>query len=484
MKSIAFKLWLGMMTLVGVVIVLLWLFQIVFLNNFYTQMRVDDIKNAGMEVISDMSDLKSVEEKMDAFSYNNNLTAELLDKNGQQIYTAGTAGTSGTTGMNGQMNGQMGGMMSGASFKQAYASVLQGETVLIPLTHPRFGSQFMLIGLPILDQGVVQGALMISLPLTAVEDTVVILKQQLVYITLILLATALLLTYLLARSFTKPILDITKVSRAMAGGDLTARIRLKRKDEIGELGETINYMGGELSKIEQLRKDLLANVSHELRTPLSLIKGYGETIRDISGDSPEKREKQIGIIIEEADRLSNIVDDILGLSQMEAGFVDLQMEKFSISQTSMRVLKKYELLSEKTGIAIIRKGSVQGLGNEEIFALGDEQRIEQVLYNLINNAINHSPRGSIIGIAVMEKSDHVRIEVEDQGEGIPKDQLAYIWERFYKADKTGQREKAGTGLGLAIVKNILSAHESQFGVDSEPGIGTTFWLELKKAGSL
>jgi len=478
MKSIAGKLWLGMMTLVGVVLLLLWLFQIVFLNNFYTQMRVADIRNAGQEVIRDMSNLKSVEDQMDVFSYNNNLTAELLDLNNQSIYTAGTAASAG---MNGQMNGQMGGMMGGASFKQAYSQVLQGETVLLPLTHPRFGSQFMLIGLPVLENEAIIGALMISLPLTAVADTVSILKQQLVYITLILLATALILTYLLARSFTKPILEITRVSMAMAAGNLAARIRWKRQDEIGKLGEAINYMGGELSKIEQLRKDLLANVSHELRTPLSLIKGYGETIRDISGDSPEKREKQIGIIIEEADRLGSIVDDILGLSQMEAGLVNLTIERFELHATLNRVIKKYDLLAEKSGITLVKQDGNPTSEAGEAFVLGDEQKIEQVLYNLINNAFNHSPQGGVIGIKAIDSKDHVKIEIKDQGEGIPKEEIAYIWERFYKVDKSGKREKAGTGLGLAIVKNILVGHQVPYGVDSESGQGTTFWFELKRA---
>ena len=464
MKSIAFKLWLGMMTLVAVALVLLWLFQIVFLNSFYTQMRVNDIKNSGMEIIKDISNLPAVETKLDIFSYNNNLTAELLDAQNRPIYTAGT------TGMNGQM-----GMMRNAAVTEAYTKVLQGETVLLSLTHPRFGSQFMLIGLPVMDSGTLKGALMITLPLAPVADTVNILKQQLVYITLILLGATLLISYLLSKSFTRPILDITNVSMDMASGNLTARIKTGRKDEIGRLGEAINYMGRELSKVEQLRKDLLANVSHELRTPLSLIKGYGETIRDISGDNPEKRKRQIGIIIEEADRLGSIVEDMLKLSQMEAGYIDLNIERFRLDETLDRVVKKYELLSEKTGVSIVQKN----VG--EAFVEGDATKIEQVLYNLINNAFNHSPEGGIIGVTASKTKDRIKIEISDMGEGIPADEIAYIWERFYKVDKSGKREKAGTGLGLAIVKNILSAHQASYGAESNLGKGTTFWFELKKA---
>jgi signal transduction histidine kinase len=301
------------------------------------------------------------------------------------------------------------------------------------------------------------------------------MKKQLVYITLILIAATLLLSFLLSRSFTKPILDITKVSMAMAAGNLSARINSKRKDEIGRLAETINFMGNELTKTEQLRKDLIANVSHELRTPLSLIKGYAETIRDVSGKDEEKRERHLGIIIDESDRLSGIVEDILNLSQMQAGYVDLKLERIRMDEMLERLVKRYEILSESTGVGIACDKAA------EVFVEGDEARIEQVIYNLINNAYNHSPKGSVIHINTTERGNKVRVEVSDSGEGIPQDELQNIWERFYKVDKSGKRKRAGTGLGLAIVKSILDAHGAAYGVDSLPGSGATFWFELKKA---
>ncbi len=466
MKSIAFRLWVGMMTLVAVVLILLWLFQIVFLNSFYTQMRISDIQNSGALIVKDINDIKAVENNLDQFSYNNNLIAELLDLSNNPIYTAGTMGSFG-------MNGQMG-MMMNSTRTEVYDKALLGKSSSSPVKHPKFGTQLMLIGVPVSDSGKIAGVLMITLPLSPVADTVNILKQQLIYITLILIAATLLLSYLLAKSFTKPILDITNVSMEMAAGNFTSSIKTGRRDEIGRLSEAINYMGRELSKVEQLRKDLLANVSHELRTPLSLIKGYGETIRDISGENTEKREKQIGIIIEEADRLGNIVEDMLRLSQMEAGFIGLTIDEFRLNETLDRVVKKYELLSERTGVSILLKNT------EDAFIEADVTKIEQVLYNLINNAFNHSPEGSVINVLALEFKDRVRIEIKDQGEGIPEDEIAYIWERFFKVDKSGKREKAGTGLGLAIVKNILNAHNAQFGVESKPGKGSTFWFELKR----
>jgi signal transduction histidine kinase len=466
MKSIALKLWLGMMALVSVVLILLWFFQIVFLDRFYTEIRISDIKNESLQILKEleMGNQSQFEDNLDKLAYDNNLTAELLDAQNKTLYATGVTGASG------QMP-----MMRNSARIEAYKKALAGQMVLQPLTHPRFGSNFMLIAIPASMSNGQKGALLINLPLVPVENTVDILKRQLLYISVILFVVALLLTFLLSRTFTRPILGITKVAQEMAGGNLGARIKPAGRDEIGRLAETINYMGHELAKIEQLRKDLIANVSHELRTPLSLIKGYAETIRDISGSIPEKREKQVNIIIEEADRLSNIVDDILNLSQMQAGYLNLQIDSFMLNDILDKVLKRFEILSEKTKVGL-HSENAPGFSVE-----ADETRIEQVLYNLINNAFNHSAPGGTINVATFEGTNKVRVTVSDTGKGIPEEEIKYIWDRFYKADKSGQRIISGTGLGLAIVKNILNAHKFTYGVESQVGLGTTFWFDLKKS---
>jgi signal transduction histidine kinase len=463
MKKIAVRLWGGMMALVAIILILLWFFQIVFLNSFYTRIRINEIENSGRHILKQIDNGDQFRNSLDKLAYDNNMTAELYDLNGNTVYITGA------TGMNGMMP-----MMRSAARAEVLGEAAAGKMKELFMTHPRFNSKFILIGLPVGLPGKVEGALLLTLPLAPVEETVNILKRQFVYITILLLAATLLISFLLSRSFTKPILDITKVSMAMAAGNLSARINIKRKDEIGRLAETINYMGNELSKTEQLRKDLVANVSHELRTPLSLIKGYAETIRDVSGNNTEKREKQINIIIEESDRLSGIVEDILNLSQMQAGYVNLRQQRIKLDDMLKRLVKKYEILGEKTGVSI-SMGEIP-----EVFAEGDEARIEQVICNLMNNAFNHTPEGSAISINTNETADKVRIEVNNPGEGIPPDELINIWERFYKVDKTGKRNRAGTGLGLAIVKSILEAHKASFGAVSQPDSGTTFWFELKK----
>lgn len=466
MKSIGFKLWAGMMALVMVVLFLLWLLQIVFLENFYTHMRIAAVKNEGIAIAGLLvnGNRAEFEDRLDAFAYNNNLSAELLDGSGKNVYATGPTGASGHVPM--QRN---------VARREALQAILGGQEVTIPLTHPRFGNKFMLLGLPAKQSDGMYWALLLQMPLAPVEDTALILKRQLFYITLMLLAAALLLSLLLSRSFTKPILAIKKTAGEMAAGNFTARVDLKQQDEIGQLAGTINHLGQQLAQIEQLRKDLIANISHELRTPLSIIRGYAETIRDVTGNTPAKREKQLEIIILETERLSKIVDDILHLSQLQSGFIQLNLQCFNFQQVLAAVFKRYAVISEKTGVQVTQPEAVES--NVE----ADRERIEQVLYNLINNGLSHTPPGGKVTIKAIDRAQTVRIEVADTGTGIPAEDLPHIWDRYYKADKTVNRGSAGTGLGLAIVKSILEAHGAAYGVTSRNGVGTTFWFELRKA---
>lgn len=464
MKSMRFKLWAGMMALIVIVLILLWLFQIVFLESFYTNMQISGVEKEAVAIMGLMNkDSKAeYENKLDALAFKYNMSIELIDSEGNTAFSTGTTGA----------RGQMPMMMTGSRVK-AYQQAMVGNTVETPLTHPRFGNKFMMIGLPVKESGAVSAALIMNLPLAPVEDTASILKWQLLLITSILLVASLIISYLISKSLTRPILNIKKVSEMMASGDFSARIKTKKQDEIGNLASTINYLGEQLSKIDQLRKDLIANVSHELRTPLSLIRGYAETIRDVTGDSCEKRDKQLGIIIEETERLGRIVDDVLNLSQLQSGYIKLEKSRFSVKETVEAIAKRYEVLSEKSGVMIVQHCT----GDTVLEA--DKARIEQVFYNLINNAFNHTPAGGTITVRAAVKLTAVRFEVSDTGSGIPEEDIPHIWERFYKADSTGNKKAAGTGLGLAIVKGVLDAHQAVFGVESKMGMGTTFWFELK-----
>ncbi|NTW05939.1 MAG: HAMP domain-containing histidine kinase [Peptococcaceae bacterium] len=470
MKNIALRLWLGMMVLVVLILVLLWLFQIVFWESFYTNMRISAIKEQGIEIAQayDEIDQKAFEEMIDSYCYNNNLSLELLDKNGEPIYVGGLTGSSG-----------FGGhfmMIKNSARKQVMDKVIDGEEVTVSLDHPRFGNKIVLIGLPVIKDGI-SGALLITMPLASVVDTVLILKKQFLYIALVLLFSSMIISSLIARSFSKPVIEIQKVSEKMASGDFSARVTSKGQDEIGKLAASINYLGQQLAKNETLRKEIIANVSHELRTPLSLIRGYAETIRDVTWNDLAKREKNIAVIIDETERLSALVDDILSLSQLQSGYLKLDIKEFSILDLINRVTKGLDIYSQKNYIQIIQKCTATVLS-----VRADEGKIEQVVFNLLNNALNHSPIGGIIEIAISDFSEYVKVEISDNGRGIKERDIPYIWDRYYRGegDEDIKENNYRSGLGLSIVKGILEAHNARYGVTSSLNVGTTFWFELKR----
>ena len=211
----------------------------------------------------------------------------------------------------------------------------------------------------------------------------------------------------------------------------------------------MNYAARELSKTDKLRRELIANVSHDLRTPLTMIIGYSEVMRDIPG---ENTPENIQVVIDEATRLSSLVTDILDISRLQSGGSNADKSEYNLTESIRNIIARFDKLKENDGYKIIFEND----GDVMIFA--DENRMSQVIYNLIINAI--------------------RIEIRDSGEGIPKEDLPYIWDRYYKVDKTHKRAQTGTGLGLSIVKTVLEAHGAAYGVDSTLGIGSSFWFEL------
>ena len=460
MKNIAVKLWLGMIILVVIMLLLVWLFQIVFLEKYYQQARIDEVVKKAVYVSEDLNtgEFQKLQQKLEKISVDYNAMIDIFDSQGNV--------------------NSLGELVSMPFFRNIaanmFSDILNGEIKTERAVHQRFNSEYTILGVPIKVDNKVLGGIIIYLPLTPVEDTSALLKRQLIYICIIVLLASVVISYFLSRLFVRPILKINDAAARMASGDLDVKLDVKSSDEIGRLAGTMNYLAIELSKVEQLRKDLVANISHELRTPLSLIKGYAETIRDVSGENKEKRQKQLAIIVDESERLGKIVDDILNLSQMQAGYFSLNMQNFRIDRTLEGVMNRYEILAEKLRIKI------DFVNSGQLMVLGDESRIEQVLYNLMNNALNHTPEDGLITVKALEKEAVVLVEVSDTGSGISTEDLKHIWERYYKAEKSEVKRHIGTGLGLAIVKSILESHDSKFGVSSAEGKGTTFWFELSK----
>ncbi len=461
MKGITGKLWVGLMVLVMFVLSLLWFYQILFLENYYVDYKISNIIKQGRGNFDGLTDLNDpqLEERLDRFVHDYNCHVEVLNLNRVPIYQS-------NFGKSFPMTGQ-------SARREIIQAAMQGNTFTTTLTHPRFESQFILIGLPIYNNEQLTGVMLIHLPLVPIGDTVDILKQQFTYISIALLITASIIAYFLAKTLIRPLAGITKNAKKMAEGNFSEPVPgQSRSDEIGQLSFTMNYLRSELQKTENLRREFIANVSHELKTPLSLIRGYAETIRDVSLRNDTKRTEHANIIVEESERLSNIVKDILLLSQMRSKNKDLNKTVFSISSLIDNTITKFSLPAEKRNI------SFEWNHHKEIFVYADEDCIEQVLINLIENALSHSSEHQEITISLTQAKETTTVKIHDHGRGIPAEDLPFIWDRYYSGDRSEQETSQGTGLGLAIVKEILDAHDVNFGVKSSENEGTCFWFNL------
>lgn len=298
------------------------------------------------------------------------------------------------------------------------------------------------------------------------------MRVQLIMISVIVIFLALVLSALLSMKLTKPITQITKAAQRMATGDFSVNFKGEYSyAEMDALAETLDYAKEEIGKSDELQKEVLANVTHDLKTPLTMIKSYACMIQEISGDNPEKRAKHTQVIIDESDRLTSLVNDILNLSKIRSGMDSLKITNFNLSEFVHTVCERFDYLRETQGYVIERDIE------DELYTEADMEKIEQVVYNLIGNAVNYTGEDKKIRVGLKkEKEGVLRFTVTDTGKGIPADQIDTIWDRYYRSSETHKRPIKGTGLGLSIVKTILQKHNFLFGVESEVGKGSTFYV--------
>lgn len=310
-----------------------------------------------------------------------------------------------------------------------------------------------------------------------VTSTTTMFNKQLFFITIILIEISFIMAMIFSRRIAKPISQITKTAKKFGQGDMDVVFKGEDYKEASDLANTLNNAKDEISKVTNLRRDLIANVSHDLRTPLTMIKAYAEMIRDLSGDNPKKRAEHIGVIIEESDRLTALVNNILELSKLESGNAELKASEFSVHSFLDDIMKRYTILIERDGY------NIELIKSEDRLVKADYDKMSQVLYNFVNNAVNYSGDSKDIQIKQTNKGSNVRIEIIDHGVGISKDMLPVVFDRYYRGNKT-QREVVGSGIGLSIVKGILKSHNLPFGVMSEEGKGSIFWFEFTRAKNI
>ena len=311
--------------------------------------------------------------------------------------------------------------------------------------------------------------------LQPIGTTVSIFVRQFFFVGLIMIVLTVFMSMLFSSKISEPIIRINKSAKELPQGRFSADIGKYDYAEIKQLAATLKSASKEITKSDDLRRELMSNISHDLRTPLTMIKAYAELIRDLSGDNPEKRERHLKIIIDETDRLSSLVTDILDLSKVQAGVAEINLETFDFSGRLSKVISRFDIMKENDGIIIDLRA------DDGIMITADITKLEQVVYNLINNAVTYVGDDNTVIVRLFRKGNGMmRFEVEDHGEGISEENLPYIWDRYYKVsqgDSTHKRAKMGSGIGLSIVKGVLEQHNFPFGAQSEEGKGSTFWFE-------
>jgi len=283
-----------------------------------------------------------------------------------------------------------------------------------------------------------------------------------------------LLSLLLTRMALRPLYEMIKTTSLIARGDYSYRVRSDSHDEIGELAGAFNQMAASLERIEQLRRDMVSNVAHELRTPLTNIRGYLEALQD--GVVPPTQET-FQQLHEETLRLISLVEELLQLARADAARMSLKLEQTDIADLTSKALKKFDLQLRQKDIRVMADLSEGGT-----VALADREKLSHVIENLLINALQYTPEGGFVSVRTEGSGGTAKFFVQNNGPGIEARDLPFIFERFYRGEKSRSRDFGGTGIGLAIVKEILEAHGGKVGVESEPG-KTLFWFSLPQYSS-
>ena len=484
--GIRWKMYAILVVFIGIAVGIVWFFQIQMLNYFYQANKFSELENISILISQELKNPDGLE----------NITDQTSSEYYEDIWVCKIVDTHPKIAIYAQATGDRLGRAIVSNLDELYQKASKNKGVFIALTvtendegagvldivNDNFGNPdefpFMirrsekLHAIYVTVEETHNGTFMIiqSTSLTPVSAVSGTIKAQYVCIGILLAVAAMITAVVLSKIITKPIVTMNEAAKRLAKGEYNADFSVvSGYREIDELGDTLNFASRELAKADNLQKELISNISHDLRTPLTMIKGYGEVMRDIPG---ENTAENIQIIIDETSRLSELVNDMLDLSKIQAGTRKPEPQVFSLTHTVRDTMLRYERLTEQYGY------DIKFTADKDIEVCADRGMILQVIYNLINNAINYTGEDKRVTVTQELIDRRVRISVTDTGEGIPENELAAIWERYYKIDKVHKRATVGTGLGLSIVKEVLELHGADYGVRSALGIGSTFWFEL------
>jgi signal transduction histidine kinase len=460
-----------MLIFCSVLIALLWLFQVVFLDRIYTSVKTGEVKAAMNTLAANLNSYDLPDIAAEIFQ-SRGINVEIVSENGKTIYSSG-------------QNDFLRQPESAKEISRLYFLTAEsgGEYFERPFKKadgPTMGVGPQLPGRQLHQQALYHckliyrpsGSVFIILTamISPVNATVGTLRIELYFVTGFMILFSLLLALLIARYVAKPIVSINESAKTLASGRYDAVFDAKGYREIRELSDTLNIAAKELSAVDGLRKELIANVSHDLRTPLTLIAGYAEAMRDLPDENtPENAQ----IVVDETNRLNRLVGDVLDLSKLQSGAPKIRPEPYNLTESLRETALRLAEFTKTNGYTIVFEA------DDDVHVVADESKISQAVYNLLTNAINFTGEDKTVTLRQIVGSNSATVEVIDTGKGIAEEEMPYIWDRYYRTGKKHRRAVIGTGIGLSIVKSIMELHGGAYGVRSRPEGGSVFWIELK-----
>jgi two-component system, OmpR family, sensor histidine kinase ArlS len=449
--------------MVGVLSVL-WISQIVLLSSNFKDMKINQVKQVADHIERSIID-NEFNVGIQIAAVQNNVCGLVYNTRGVLLYQVDALGL-------GCVLNQ-----SAIGFNQK----IQEYSMLIDQSPSQDFS--LLVYNSVIQQDMIVYGRRISLPFGAfdiylnstllpVNSTITILQEQFIYVTFFVFVLFSLVSLFISSRISKPIVKMNQSALKLAKGNYHVTFEPGEFTEFKDLADTLNYTSQELKRMDELRRDLIANVSHDIKTPLTIIKAYAEMIKDLSGDNPHKRSEHLQVILNEASHLDQLVQDMTQLSQLQSNVLQLNISDFDVVELIHETLHLLEGMMQNAQV------NLTVYAPQEVWVSGDRLKLKQVLMNFISNGIKFMGEDHQLIVQVLLEESGVVVEVIDHGEGIDESDLPYIWDRYYKIDKNYQRNTTGTGLGLSIASAILKRHAYEFGVHSVLNEGTTFWFKL------
>lgn len=471
------RIFLYFLLFTGMLLVLLWVFQIVLLEDFYRHQKMEMLTSSADSIVRNINN-EDLQTLSDRISEENGVCVVVMTEDFVQLVSSDAT------------PGCIIHHMSKRDLRRYMMAVEQSDNTyfrvfpMMGFRNSEYDAERFAGRVPKPDDGRAQSMLavqktanaqgqtlyvLLNAVVTPVNSTVETLRNQLLFISAILVLLSFLLSLVLSRRITRPIVETTVAARRLSEGEFTPVDSRVSYAEVTQLNEQLTRAARDLQRVEGLQRELIANISHDLRTPLTLIEGYAEVMRDLPGENtPENMQ----VIIDETRRLSTLVNAVLEYSVTKSGQSVPKPVGFDLTQSVLEIRKRYAKLMEQDGYR------VEFEFDKHVRVIADEMMIGQVVYNLMNNALTYTGENKTVTVRQSEEAGGVRLTISDTGEGIVPEELELIWSRYYRGQKPHKRAAVGTGLGLSIVKGILDGHGLPYGVQSEMGIGTRFWFVL------